>query len=308
MKAVESEESGDVGRPVARATYAENRAILGQFLDSLDNLPERNRDCPRKGSQLPLGWLAYVEDCRRIGFDPVLPIGRLNSGYIGHRTIVPAARYDDPVVCPTLPPRRRPEGNLIDIAVLASGSGTNLQALLDTPTVRPHIATVISDRPEATALRRAERAGIDRVVVRYADHPDRTSFSEALADAVLDSGAEGVVLAGFMRVLAPVFVDRFPGRILNIHPSLLPAFPGARAVEAALEHGVKVTGVTVHLVDEKVDNGPIIAQVPVEVLPGDTADTLHERIQAEEHRVYPEVVEAFIAGRIDVVGRKVVVG
>jgi phosphoribosylglycinamide formyltransferase-1 len=109
-----------------------------------------------------------------------------------------------------------------------------------------------------------------------------------------------------MRVLAPAFIDRFPNRILNIHPSLLPAFPGAHAVEHALEHGVRVTGVTVHFVDEKVDNGPIVAQVPVAVEPGDTVETLHARIQAEEHRLYPEVVADFVSGRLHVSGRTVV--
>ena len=118
--------------------------------------------------------------------------------------------------------------------------------------------------------------------------------------------AHGVVLAGFMRVLAPVFIERFPNRILNIHPSLLPAFPGTNAIEAALRHPVKVTGVTVHFVDEKVDNGPIIAQVAVEVMDDDTVDSLHRRIQVEEHRLYPKVVEAFVAGQLEVVGRTVV--
>lgn len=109
-----------------------------------------------------------------------------------------------------------------------------------------------------------------------------------------------------MRVLSPTFIDRFPNRILNIHPSLLPAFPGAKAVEKALEHRVKVTGVTVHLVDEKVDHGPIIAQAPVDVLPDDTVDSLHRRIQVEEHKMYPPIVEALVAGRLQVVGRSVV--
>ena len=140
----------------------------------------------------------------------------------------------------------------------------------------------------------------------WADYDGRDSFSAALADLVEETGAKGVVLAGFMRVLGPSFVRRFPNRILNIHPSLLPAFPGAHAVKDALGHGVKVSGVTVHFVDEKVDNGPIITQIPVEVRPDDTVETLHARIQVEEHRIYPEVVTEFVEGRIEVVGRKVV--
>jgi phosphoribosylglycinamide formyltransferase-1 len=130
--------------------------------------------------------------------------------------------------------------------------------------------------------------------------------SLALAEVVTETGAKGVVLAGFMRILARTFIDRFPHRILNIHPSLLPAFPGAHAVENALSHAVKLTGVTVHFVDENIDNGPIVAQTPVEVFPDDTVATLHKRIQIEEHRLYPPIVEAFVNGRLDVVGRSVV--
>jgi phosphoribosylglycinamide formyltransferase-1 len=178
--------------------------------------------------------------------------------------------------------------------------------LIDAPGVRPHISLVVSDNPDAQALVRARRAGIATAVVLWGDYPDRVSFSGAVADAVEEGGAKGVVLAGFMRILAPLFIDRFPNRILNIHPSLLPAFPGAHAVEHALSHGVKITGVTVHFVDEKVDNGPIIAQVPVEVLPDDTVDSLHERIQTQEHQLYPRVVEDFVSGRLNIVDGEVV--
>lgn len=178
--------------------------------------------------------------------------------------------------------------------------------LVDTPALRPRIVLVVSDNGEAHALDRARDAGIPTEVVRWSDHAGREPFSTAVADVVEESGAKGVVLAGFMRILSPGFIDRFPGRILNIHPSLLPAFPGPRAVESALEHGVKVSGVTVHFVDEKVDHGPIIAQQPVEVLGDDTPETLHARIQVEEHALYPAVVEAFVEGRLWVQGRKVV--
>jgi phosphoribosylglycinamide formyltransferase-1 len=171
--------------------------------------------------------------------------------------------------------------------------------------VRPHIAVVASDNPDARSLRRAEAAGIPTVVVSWGGFGDRDSFSSALADEVEERGAKGVVLAGFMRILAPVFLDRFPGRVLNIHPSLLPAFPGTRAVQNALDQGVETTGVTVHFVDEKVDHGPIVEQVRVAVEPGDTSETLHGRIQAEEHRLYPRVVEAFVSGRLFVDGLEV---
>lgn len=187
---------------------------------------------------------------------------------------------------------------MIDIAVLASGSGTNLAALLEVPEVRERVMIVISDRADAGALVRAREAGINARVVSYRSFPDRRTFSIAVADAVEDSGAKGVVLAGFMRILSPEFIDRFPGRVLNVHPSLLPLFPGARAVEAALEAGVDVTGVTVHFVDEQVDHGPVIEQVEVPVLPGDDAGTLHERIKAVEHRIYPEIVSRFVTGRL----------
>lgn len=189
--------------------------------------------------------------------------------------------------------------------MLASGSGTNLQALLDTPGIRERIVIVVSDRP-AAALDRAEQAGIPAAMVAYRDFPDRATFTEAVADVVEQSGAKGVVLAGFMRVLAPSFIERFPNRILNIHPSLLPAFPGHRAVEEALEQGVEVTGVTVHFVDEEVDHGPIVAQQAVRVEPDDTALSLHGRIQAIEHVLYPQVVKAFVDGRLSIEDGEVV--
>ncbi|MDP3984553.1 MAG: phosphoribosylglycinamide formyltransferase [Acidimicrobiia bacterium] len=191
-------------------------------------------------------------------------------------------------------------------AVLASGSGTNFQALIDSADPMVEFSLLISDRADAGALRRAEAAEIPTAVVAYSEHPDREGFSIAIVEAARASGAEVLVLAGFMRVLSPVAVNAFPDRILNIHPSLLPAFPGARAVAQALAYGAKVTGVTVHFVDEEVDHGPIIAQRPVPVLDDDTVETLHERIQIEEHKLYPEVISAFARGRIEVVGREVV--
>lgn len=182
----------------------------------------------------------------------------------------------------------------MDIAVLASGSGTNLQALIDDPNIRPHIRLVVTDRPEAMALSRAKASGIPSAVVEWVAHADRAMFSDSVAMEIEAAGARGVVLAGFMRILSAGFVDRFPGRVINIHPSLLPSFPGAHAVHAALEHGVKVTGVTVHFVDEEVDHGPIIAQEPVPVLEGDTVESLHRRIQAVEHALYPRIVRLLV--------------
>lgn len=143
-------------------------------------------------------------------------------------------------------------------------------------------------------------------VVRYGDFADRDAFCSELVGVAESHGAEALVLAGFMRILSPLVVERYRDRILNVHPSLLPAFPGANAVAQALRHGVKVTGVTVHFVDEEVDHGPIIAQRPVEVLEGDSEETLHERIQIEEHKLYPEVVSWFARGLVSVVDGAVV--
>lgn len=184
--------------------------------------------------------------------------------------------------------------------MLASGSGSNLQALIDSPRIRPHLRLVVSDKPDAKALERARSAGIETRVIRFADYETRDSFSAAVADAVEDAGCGLMILAGFMRILSSETVDRFRGRILNIHPSLLPSFPGVHAVAKALEAGVKVTGVTVHVVDEGVDTGPIIAQRAVPVLPDDDEVTLHARIQVEEHALLPAVVAEVIAGAIQV--------
>ena len=158
------------------------------------------------------------------------------------------------------------------------------------------IGIVGSDRPGVAGLQRAEERGLPTTVVDWKSFPDRDTFTAAVCDAVDANRCTFMVLAGFMRILAPTAVERFPGRILNIPPSLLPSFPGAHAVEEALAHGVRVTGVTIHVVDELVDNGPIVAQEPVEVFPGDDAASLHARIQAVEHRLYPLVVADFVVG------------
>ncbi|MEX1135046.1 MAG: phosphoribosylglycinamide formyltransferase [Acidimicrobiia bacterium] len=195
---------------------------------------------------------------------------------------------------------------MIDIGVLVSGSGSNLQALIDTPDLGAEIRVVVADRPEIKALDRAEQAGIPTIVLPWDDFGSRNEFSEAVADTVERAGAKLMVLAGFMRILSSEAVSRFPSRILNIHPSLLPAFPGANAVAQALAHGVKVTGVTIHVVDEEVDHGPIIAQRAVPVLPGDDVAALHARIQVQEHDLYPRVVRAFVASEVTVVDGEVI--
>lgn len=189
------------------------------------------------------------------------------------------------------------------IAVLASGNGTNLQALLDHPTIRPWIVLVLSDRADAFALERARRAGVATITLRDASTPG--AMDQALAELMRQHGIDTVVLAGFMRVVGPAFVRAFDGRILNVHPSLLPAFPGGHAVADALAYGAKLTGVTVHVVDEHVDHGPIVYQQPVAIHEDDVWDTLEPRIHEVEHRLLPRAVIALVEGRLEVDGRRV---
>jgi phosphoribosylglycinamide formyltransferase-1 len=193
------------------------------------------------------------------------------------------------------------------VAVLVSGHGSNLQALLDAaaePGSGMVVVLVASDRPDAFGLERARRAGVDTAIVRPGDHPDRAAFDLALRDRVAAARPDVVCLAGFMRILGPAFVRAFPDRIVNTHPSLLPAFRGAHAVRDALDYGVRVTGCTVHLVDEEVDHGPVLFQAAVPVEPGDDEDRLHERIKAAEHRLLPLAVRLLAQGRVRVEGRR----
>lgn len=179
------------------------------------------------------------------------------------------------------------------LVVLASGAGTTLQAILDDPVLRPTVVAVGSDRPAATALQRARDRGIDTFTVPLAEHPDRTSWNRALEHEVARYEPDLLVLAGFMRILDAAFVARF--RIVNTHPALLPAFPGAHAVRDALTAGAGRTGVTVHWVDEGVDTGPVIAQQEVPVLPGDDEDTLRARIQSAEKPLYVQALRSLLA-------------
>jgi phosphoribosylglycinamide formyltransferase 1 len=188
------------------------------------------------------------------------------------------------------------------IAVFASGSGTNLQALLDDRVIRPWIALVVSDRAEAYALERARTAGVDTLVL---DRRTPGAFDAAMVEPLRERAIDTVVLAGFMRVVGPAFVSAFDGRILNVHPALLPSFPGAHAVADALAHGVKVTGVTVHLVDEEVDHGPIVFQEAIAMHDDDVWDTLEPRVHEVEHRLLPAAVRALVEGRLKVEGRRV---
>jgi phosphoribosylglycinamide formyltransferase-1 len=193
------------------------------------------------------------------------------------------------------------------VAVLASGSGTNLQALLDDPMVGPAIVLVISDREDAGALKRAADHGVAGVFLDPRDHAGREAYDSALLELLRREGVTVVCLAGFMRVLTPAVVRAYWGRMLNVHPSLLPAFPGAHAPRDALAWGAKISGATVHLVDEEVDHGPIVLQEPVPVLPDDDESTLHTRIQQVEHSIYPKAVQLLIEGRLRVDGRRVTI-
>jgi phosphoribosylglycinamide formyltransferase-1 len=189
------------------------------------------------------------------------------------------------------------------VAVLASGSGTNLQALLDHPAVGPCIVLVVSDRQEARALERARAKGVEALFVDPKAFPDRPSFDRAVLIALRERHVGFVVLAGFMRIVGPELVGAYAGRMLNLHPALLPSFPGAHGIRDALDWGVKITGVTVHLVDEETDHGPIVAQEAVPVLPEDDEDALATRIHEVEHRIYPQTVRALVEGRLEIEGR-----
>ena len=197
------------------------------------------------------------------------------------------------------------------IAVLASGSGTNLQALIDQlhqdENSRVEIAVVISDRRKAYALTRAKEAGISTHIVRVRDFPDRDAFDAEISKILDRCGVELIVLAGFMKLFQPAFVRKYRNRIINIHPSLLPAFPGAHSVPDTLAYGAKISGVTVFFIDEGIDTGPIIAQASVPVFDNDDEESLFKRIHIEEHKLYPQVVRWYAAGKLEVVGRKVLV-
>lgn len=196
------------------------------------------------------------------------------------------------------------------IGVLISGSGTNLQSIIDAieaGTVPGRISCVISNRADAYGLERARAHNIPAIVISHRDHPTREDYDRTLVETLQQHGVELVVLAGFMRIITPAFLEAFPHRVLNIHPALLPSFPGIHAQKQALEYGVRFSGCTVHFVDSGTDTGPIVLQAVVPVLPHDTEDSLSARIRVEEHRLYPEAVRLFCQGRLRVEGRHVVI-
>jgi phosphoribosylglycinamide formyltransferase-1 len=193
------------------------------------------------------------------------------------------------------------------LGVLISGRGSNLQALIDaidSGRLDASIVVVISNRQDAGGLERARGAGIEAIVVSHRDFGSRDDYDRALARELRARDVGVVCLAGFMRLVGTGLIDAFPSRILNIHPSLLPAFPGLDAQKQAIEHGVKVSGVTVHLVTAELDGGPIVVQHAVPVLPGDTAESLAARILEEEHRAYPEALKMILDGGWRLEGRR----
>ncbi len=208
-------------------------------------------------------------------------------------------------------PEKKGYGPFSRVGVLISGRGSNLQSIADAISagqLDAEIALVISNRPEAAGLARARAAGIEAIHINPRDFADREAYDRALAAALQARGVSLVCLAGFMRLVSAPLLDAFPRRILNIHPSLLPAFPGLDAQRQALEYGVQVTGATVHLVTSDLDAGPIVLQAAVPVLPDDTVETLSARVLIQEHRIYPEAIRIVLDEPWHVSGRRFVRG
>jgi len=194
------------------------------------------------------------------------------------------------------------------IGVLASGGGTNLQSIIDRcldGSLDAEIAVVICNNPRAGALERAAQAGIATRCINHRDFSSREDFDTAVVSALQESGVELVVLAGFMRIITQTFIDAFPDRVINIHPALLPSFPGLHVQQQAIDYGARFSGCTVHFVDGGVDTGPILIQAVVPVLQDDTAETLAARILEQEHRIYPRAIQLIAENRVHINGRQV---
>jgi phosphoribosylglycinamide formyltransferase-1 len=198
--------------------------------------------------------------------------------------------------------------SMLKIGVLASGRGSNFQSIIDeieSKRLHAEIALLITDNPSAFAIERANKHGIDYLVMKPKEFSTKDEFFIKIAEELKKRHVELVVLAGFMRIVGKPLIDAFPNRIMNIHPALLPAFPGLHGQKQAIEYGAKISGCTVHFVDEGMDTGPIIIQAAVPVLQDDTEESLSERILTFEHKIYPEAIRLFSEGRIEVKGRKV---
>ncbi|MGA8793878.1 phosphoribosylglycinamide formyltransferase [Candidatus Binatus sp.] len=202
------------------------------------------------------------------------------------------------------------ENPTVKLGVLISGSGTNLQAIIDAilhGDLKAEIRLVISNRADAQGLERARRHGIETMVIDHRKFASREDFDRAILAALVDRSVELVALAGFMRLLSPVMLEAFPGRIMNIHNSLLPSFPGIHGPKDAIEYGVKIAGCTVFFVTAGVDVGPVIVQAAVPVLPGDDEQRLAARILLQEHRIFPHAIALFQEGRLEIQGRRVII-
>jgi phosphoribosylglycinamide formyltransferase-1 len=202
------------------------------------------------------------------------------------------------------------ENPAVKLGVLISGSGTNLQAIIDAivrGNLKAEVRIVISNRPDAQGLERARRHGIETAVIEHRKFTSREDFDRALLAALRERSVELVALAGFMRLLSRVMLDAFPGRIMNIHNSLLPSFPGIHGPKDAIEYGVKIAGCSVFFVTPGVDVGPVIIQAAVPVLPGDDEERLAARILQQEHRIFPHAISLFQQGRLEIQGRRVIV-
>ena len=196
------------------------------------------------------------------------------------------------------------------IGVLISGRGSHLRNLIaccERGEIDARVVIVISNKQDAPGLHYAAEAGIESIVLSHRVYSDRQQYDEQLAQILIHNQVDLVCLAGFLRLLSPKFVSQFPSRIMNVHPSLLPAFPGLHSQEQALEYGVKVTGCTVHFIDEGLDSGPIILQNTLGVLPDDSTETLSDRLLPVEHQAYAEAVKLFFENRLSVHGRKVII-
>ncbi len=202
------------------------------------------------------------------------------------------------------------ENPTVKLGVLISGSGTNLQAIIDAilhGDLKAEIRLVISNRADAQGLERARRHGIETIVIDHRKFASREDFDRAILAALVDRSVELVALAGFMRLLSPVMLEAFPARIMNIHNSLLPSFPGIHGPKDAIEYGVKIAGCTVFFVTAGVDVGPVIVQAAVPVLPGDDEQRLAARILLQEHRIFPHAIALFQQGRLEIQGRRVII-
>jgi phosphoribosylglycinamide formyltransferase-1 len=196
----------------------------------------------------------------------------------------------------------------MNIAVFASGRGTNLSAIIRAVKkgkIKANLALVVSDNKRAGALKRARRAGIKALFVDYGKFPSKREYEEEIIRNLEQENIELIVLAGYMRIVGPELIEKYRNKILNIHPAILPSFKGTQAIEDAFNYGVKVTGVTVHFVDEEMDHGPIILQAAVKIQQNDTLETLEAKIHKVEHRLYPEAIKLFVEGRLKIEGRKV---